>query len=313
MFVLPSNAFGRLTHQQVHTSCKRVIRRMGDAVIAASGPSTQVYTKTSYDGIPDGDSFTDGDLNSQAVLKEEFPELFEGFGLQAEEGEYTVEATLITPNGPVVMTADPLDGTKWYIHLMQFRHEERDGVYVMLAIRLGKYAVAAYLLDVFSGELTYLAPGEHGVFKETSTGMVIPLPTVPPAATFGSGKLIVHGSTHKHTGLSAWLTLLQAAGMAPEVQEITKSIGDGLLYVADGRAVGLARRPLGHHTPWDDTPLVALCLELGIRTFWVLPDGSLREYRTWAPLKKWQRRFGVLYLWPDYIEALCQHTKIRVR
>ena len=92
-------------------------------------------------------------------------------------------------------------------------------------------------------------------------------------------------------------------GVFGEVMPIGYSFALTLLAIIREDAVGAVRRNPGFSTPWDDTPMIAICHALGIGTYYVWDD-RLEEFVAEPPQAVVPRPRGVLYMPRCHAQAL---------
>ncbi len=303
--------FGELSPNALDLILCHIARLMRISVLElvarfeAGDETLDVEAITSYTGIIGGDVRTKADLLSQATFMRLYLLLLKGLGVRGEENNLRIPCGLIGPH-KVVITVDPLDGTARFAELMADLSLPRGGVSIMLAVRVGNEVVAAYVLDLFTGELYRVAPGGDTVVM-TIDNDELPqtLPLITPPTSLGDATLLIRRTHQHHQNL---MGLIERPPGQPsvfgEIELSNGSIGLSVMQVALGRVAALAGRPGNHSTPWDDTPLVAICRAAGIKTFRIASDG-LYEIELDAPTEETVlRKYGTLYVAGRYVTQL---------
>ncbi len=305
---LPPGVFGDLTPRQLHRNIKHILHGMREGTLQfiASG-DVAVETKPGYDGTPGADVVTAADRFAQGVFMGMRADLLPGLGVIAEEGELHVECTL--PGEPVVITVDPIDGSRQLKRLLEDPSLPRDGVAIMIGVRVGDRVVGAYILDLFKGDLLALNPAT-GMVTYHIFGRGVPRVVQPfswaPAGWLNTGTLLMgdNQTPATHGPLLQMLTRpVDQGGAFGKVVPIGHSFALTLPAMIKEEAVGAVRRNPGFSTPWDDTPMIGICNALGIDTYYVL-DHLLQEFVAVAPNAVIPRHAGVLYLPRCYVQDL---------
>jgi len=250
----------QLTHIGAHTLvefdklCRQLVREMAEK-IRKEASTAQVIRKTGYDGVEKGDVVTTADLAAQdhfmTFAEEHFSPML---GLIGEENGLRRPSRFAGPR--IVLTADPLDGTKTFANAVRAGYLPKAGqVSAMLGLIVNGEPIAGYICDV-STLTTYLRP-PYGtkVLQVSKRGNMTDTATLPRADSLAAGTLLWHGKRPVHDPLAKRL-IDSASG---KVVRFSDSIGLAAVRVFTGEFVGLLRSGGGFTTPWDDTPVQAMC------------------------------------------------------
>ena len=210
-----------------------------------------------------------------------------------------------------MLTADPLDGTKTFASIVQTGGMPRAGqVSAMLGLLVNGEPVAGYICDV-STLTTYLRqPYAARVLQVSSYGKVVDTATLPRASSLAAGTLLWHGKRPVHDSLAKRL-VDSAFG---QVVRFRDSIGLAAVRVFTGEFVGLMRSGGGFTTPWDDTPVQAMCRQ-GDVVVLKFSQGHLHEVRL-GPLDQptpQPQPFDLLYVHRSFLSELEEIAQTRVK
>lgn len=204
------------------------------------------------------DVVTDVDVAAQAFFAEHLVREFPGVGIIGEE-DLRVPCTL--PGRSVYWTVDPLDGS------VAFSEYAPHGFGVMLALVEEGEVVASCIGDAMTGTVYWFAPGTPPVWED-------PGGEPRPITGFRSER-----------DEPSLLFGLEPDALPWELRQLYRQNAPFARYDLDRGSVGLrfARLFMGNvagnvlrggrkQSPWDDTPLIGFCRQLGFR-FLELRDG----------------------------------------
>lgn len=238
---------------------------------------------------------------AQATVVALIQRFFPGFGVQGEEDGLRIQCSFGAGQPEVVVVVDPLDGTEQFAAYLANPLLRRQGVCIMLSVRVRDVWVAAYLLDIFSGEMVRVPPAVTGEVWLSTDDDLKPISLITAPTSLAQGTLLLNRNEHHHQPL---LTLLGSSPVFGRVETFHGGIGGSLLQLVMGNAIALGRRGGGHFTAWDDGALGVLCRAAHIKTFVVREDG-LQEVRLEPPTeRRIPRPHGILYLFARYADEL---------
>lgn len=248
---------GDVSWGDFHGHCLYIVRATATDIntqLARSGGTVRVDTKTSYAGEAAADIFTAIDMQAQKVmagliLRRLPPEV----GQIGEENQWQRPSTF--RGYSVVLTIDPVDGTRRLVDLLETGRRPGPGdVSVMLGVQVNGQPVAGYACDIATLSTYCRAPYSPRVVMVTQNNVVTPLSEMRRAVTLRSGILLWHGKRNPTSPITA--TLMKTA--FGRFDRGRSSIGLTVLGVFDGRFAAVLRPAGSFSTPWDDTPLQAM-------------------------------------------------------
>jgi fructose-1,6-bisphosphatase/inositol monophosphatase family enzyme len=296
---------GKYTLAEFDGLCRQIVREMAQGILR-DFDSAEVMSKTGYDGVKDSDVVTTADLNAQqrlvafaqAMLP---PEL----GLIGEEGDLRRPSTF--DGYTVILTADPLDGTRTFVEAKKTGRSLHPGqVSVMLGLLVQGTAVAGYICDVASLTTYYRAPFGETVWQVDSNGAKIDIATLPRLDSLASGYLLWHGTRPAKSPLTQRLVDSAIFG---QVKRDMSSIGLSVMRTFDGRCIGMLRSAGGYITPWDDAPIQALCNQGDVVVLKLNHDYA--KMTTLDPFDQTTPRdFDILYIPRWFLPELQEHVSV---
>jgi fructose-1,6-bisphosphatase/inositol monophosphatase family enzyme len=296
---------GRLSLADFDQSCRVMVYATAEGIrrdIATGG--VRVDSKTSYAGVADADVVTSIDRAAQRQLVN-----LAGRLMPPEVGWIGEEDGLRrAPSGAgpsIVLTFDPADGTKKLVEALRAKRQLVPGeVSVMLGVQVDGKAVAGYVCDVAT-LVTFARPmyGKH-VLQLGPTKFAVNMAELPRAARLGMATLLRHGDRPTSGPLTDRLV-----GAFARVEQGKSSIGLSIARIFNGDIAGMLRLAGMHVTPWDDTPVQALCEQGDVLTLRVGKDGL--QQISFSPLDRITRQdYDVLYVHRKYVRELRQMTKV---
>lgn len=288
-------------------ACRAIVHSAAEGVqrdVAVGGAT--VSTKTSYDGAKAADVFTSIDTAAQRQMANLADRLISPkVGQIGEEKGLRRPSTLDGPK--VVLTFDPVDGTRKLIQALEAgRQLEHGEVSVMLGVQVDGEAVASYICDV-AALVMYVRP-MYGrfVYQVNPSGFTISTSLLTGLPRMDTATLLRYGD--RPASLAAQ-RIANAFGMMEQGKD---SIGLSVARIFTGEFGGMLRLAGMHVTPWDDTPVQAMCeqgdvlmLRIGPKRLTQISFGQLDEIT--------RQDFDVLYVHRRYLSQLRQLTKVVTR
>lgn len=300
----------QLTHIGVHTLgefdelCQQLVREMA-LTIRREASTARVVRKTGYDGVQGSDVVTTADLKAQDHFKAFAQERFSPrLGLIGEEEGLRRASTFTGPR--IVLTADPLDGTKSFATIVQAGRLPSAGqVSAMLGLLIDDEPVAGYVCDVATLTTYLRQPYGDKVIQVSQNGDMVDTATLPRASSLATGTLLWHGKRPVREALAEQL-IDSAFG---EVVRFSDSIGLAATRVFTGEFVGLMRSSGGFTTPWDDTPVQAMCRQ-GDVVVLKFSQTHLQEVQLGPLDQTLAQPFDLLYVHRRFLPELANHTPV---
>ncbi len=203
------------------------------------------------------DVYTSADVTAQDLMKKILMECFPDAGVIGEEGKLHV----LPKNGcKVWIVFDPIDGTRAFI-----RGQSR-GVGCMVALIEDGVVLAAYVGDIFTGDIVGYRPGSdkvHCLFDDGKSRLL-----VPPTRPLHDAYVLLRDPPHKYSDLSN-ATLRRFRSFDVE----GGSIGMWMTRLWRGECGALIMRPSKADHPWDVAPIFGISLKLGYAFFRPGNDG----------------------------------------
>lgn len=264
----------------------------------------RVDSKTSYAGVADADVVTSIDLAAQQQLVN-----LAGKLMPPEVGWIGEERGLKrAPRGAgpsIVLTFDPADGTRKLVEAVGAKRRPVPGeVSVMLGVQVNGKAMAGYICDVAS--LVTFARPMYGsqVVQIGPTKFTVNTSDLPRVARLDMATLLRHGDRPTASPLTD-----RVVDKFARVEHGKSSIGLSIARIFTGEIAGMLRLSGMHVTPWDDTPVQALCQQGDVLMLRVGPD-RLQQI-TFSPLDRITRQdYDVLYIHRSYLRELRQLTTV---
>jgi fructose-1,6-bisphosphatase/inositol monophosphatase family enzyme len=268
--------YGELTASGLGFIMKHVLQRAMSEILRQQG-TFEVTLKANYDGVADADLTTTADEAAQRICAKLLGEAFPQYGKVGEEGLLRVECTF--EGREIVITIDPLDGSKNYVRGEAF------GVATMITVSIDGEVAAVYIGDVNTGDMYYYRPESPNVWRLREGG-----------GTFSKVNL---SGLQRATPLAEWYVLLRHEREAydPLIAAVARSTERGGVFKAyqvTSGSIGLSMARLwtdsvvahvlgaGNSTPWDDVPIVGIGKKLGM--VWLRPTSVWRLFEEFDPV-----------------------------
>jgi fructose-1,6-bisphosphatase/inositol monophosphatase family enzyme len=290
---------GRLSLDEFHGNCLMMVRETAAGIqrnLAAGG--VRVEGKTSYAGVPDADVVTSIDRAAQ----QELTRLAARY-MPPQIGHIGEEDNLRRASRfsgySLVLTFDPADGTRKLVEAIRARRRLVPGeVSVMLGVQLDGVAVAGYICDVASLVTYARRMYTTQLVRVETSGNSISTSSLPRARRFSSATLLRHGDRPFSSPLTQ-----RIANASGSVVQGKDSIGLSVVRIFTGEFGGMLRLAGMHVTPWDDTPVQAMCTQ-GDVVMLRIGRNSLEEV-SFSPLDQVTRQdYDVLYVHRLHLDEL---------
>jgi len=299
---------GQLSLEEFHDTCLMMVRETAAGIqrnLAAGG--VQVEGKTSYAGVPDADVVTSIDLAAQQELTRLAARYMPSqIGYIGEERN--LRRTSRFRGYSVVLTFDPADGTRKLIEAVRARRRPVPGeVSVMLGVQVDGVAVAGYICDVASLVTYVRRMYTTQLVRVETSGNSIGTSSLPRAPRFNAATLLRHGNRPFSGPLTE-----RIANASGSVVQGSASIGLSVVRIFTGEFGGMLRLAGMHVTPWDDTPVQAMCTQ-GDVVMLRIGRNSLEEI-SFSPLDQITRQdYDVLYIHRRYLDELRRIAPVATR
>jgi hypothetical protein len=245
-----------------------------------SGDPTIAFTKSSYDGTPDGDFATRADIAAQDACEAIRAVVTPWAGAIGEEKGLRIPCTLPgKPEWYAYWTFDGCDGSRHFQRLDRLvkAGHKKGGVASMVAFVWDGEVVAAAVGDVFKRVIYLLDPVSGTVFEYDVSNNLAPanLSARVRTETLTGGLLLRRGNRDGYHPLVAGLI----DGHFPNWEYYaTESFGVGMSRLwTDVVTVHVQGGGVGHVTPWDDTPVIGINRALKMVYLRPSPDGEALE------------------------------------
>jgi fructose-1,6-bisphosphatase/inositol monophosphatase family enzyme len=285
--------------------CISIARTAARFVFSDAAQAT-VGSKTGYDGAAGSDVVTSTGLRAQRLIEQKVRQHLPGrLGLIGEEQGLRRPSTF--KGFKAILTIDPDDGSRALERaLRQRRSLTRGEVSVMLGLLVDGHPVAGYICDVATTNTYIRRPYGSQVLRISPDGTTTDMATLPGAASLVKGTLLYHGNRPEGSPLTRQL-LDRTFG---QIVWGSDSIGLSVMRAFEGEFVGVLRVAGKYTTPWDDTPLAAMCWlghVLSLRVY----DDRLEEVRV-GPLDRiTPRDYDMLYVHRRYARELSKIAPVR--
>ena len=302
------NQIGRLTLPGFHAQCVRMVYETAASVhrrFKLGG--VRIARKDGYDGTPDADVVTSIDKGAQAILTKLGRQLLPPqIGWIGEENGLRRASQFTNPT--ITITLDPVDGTRSLIAALQAGRPLLPGqVAVMLGVQVDGVPMAGYICDVPSLYVYCLELYGRTVMRIAPDGREISTDLLPHAESLEAGTLIVHG---KRDPRSPIMRGLVSGGLFGRVRREGHSIGLTVCGAFSGQFSAVLRPGGTFSTPWDDTPLQAMCSQGSVVMLKV--DGRGLTRTSFDCLDRIvEHGDDILYLHRRHLRELSQHVPIR--
>jgi fructose-1,6-bisphosphatase/inositol monophosphatase family enzyme len=295
---LPLGAFHSRFLRMVRETAAGVRRKIENGDV-------DILRKTSYAGKQGDDVVTSVDTWAQERLASLADELLpEQVGWIGEEDNLRKASTF--RDHSIVVTFDPADGTRTLVAAIEAGRSIVPGeVSVMLGVQVDGEAVAGYICDVANLVVYYRKMYWPLVMQVRCRGLSTNMRSLPRARSLDMGTLLLHSKREPASPLTRRL-IDKAFG---HVQRGGASIGLSVARVFSGHFVALLRMAGTFSTPWDDTPLQAMCSQGDVRMLRV-DRKTLKEVRFDQLDRIVQRDYDILYVHSQYLDDLRRYARI---
>lgn len=287
--------------------CRRIVTEMAVVVRTeiASG-KLRTRSKANYAGVADEDIVTTADVKAQrqfVVMAER--ELPPGVGWIGEEGGLQKRPKKIGGH-TFIVTVDPVDGTRNLNAAVQAKRRLVPGeVSAMIGLLVDGVPVASYICDIATLVIYTTPPYGPRTLRIRPGGKDIETRHIDPRTRRLSGRLLVHGR-REVTNLLTRRLIGEVFGSSTRERG---SIGLAAARVMAGEFVGMVRIAGGYFTPWDDTPVLAMCEQGGLVALQIQKDElvplPLPDLRKVVPSE-----YDILYVEHRQVDRLARHAPI---
>ena len=280
-----TETFGNLTAPLVGVAMKEMVRRAINE-IRRQRFIFEAQAKLGYGGECN-DLVTSADRQAQRIYLKMLRECFPDFGVIAEEDELRVECGA---GRQLYFTLDPLDGTK------AFGRRQSTGVGTMISLVEDGQVLAAYVGDVMTQEIYGYRPDSDRVHRisEFEVGEAIVVQERP----LKQGVLLSRDAPWKYS----WEVDRFARDHFKDIDIEGGSIGISFARLWKQEVAALLTGP-AYETPWDSSPVIGICRQLGF-VFFTVVDGKFRETDLKPPLQVERRESDLLVLHRQHIDEV---------
>lgn len=297
---------GPLSLADFHARCLIMVRETAEGIRRNVTGNVGVQTKVSYAGVVDGDVVTTLDLAAQRHLVARSGQLIpRAVGHIGEERGLRRRPVLLG-GVRIILTFDPLDGTKKLVEALRARRSLVPGeVSVMIGVQVDGEAVASYICDVASLVVYARQMYSSQVVRIGPDDLAVDMSYLPRVRSLGRGTLLHHGTREPANPLT--LELLDHA--FGRVERGKDSIGLSVARIFTGEFAGMLRVAGMHVTPWDDTPVQAMCQQGDVLMLRIGADRL--EQISFPDLGRITAQdFDVLYLHCHYLDELRRRVTV---
>lgn len=232
-------------------------------------------------GNGSADYFTQADTAAQKAIIKLLRKNFPTFGIVAEEHDkktglpLRIECRRDKHGGhDLWFVIDPLDGTS------AFMREQSHGIGSMIALVCDGVVIAAYVLDVNTGEAYGFRPDSRSTYRITGAGTPRRLAIRPDRALAGQYLLLRDPPEEHHSDLV--VTMARRGGPFKQYTMAEGSIGISMARLWKGE-VGAAVMKAGVNTPWDWAPVYGISCRLGFRFYSIMDTPEFEGFAPFVP------------------------------
>lgn len=271
--------YGLLTADAIGFILKQILKRAMEEILNQRG-TFEVFPKPNYAGVANADLSTTADEEAQKICARLLGEAFPRYGTVGEEGLLRVECTF--EGRQIVITIDPLDGSKNYVRGEAF------GVATMISMGIDGRIVAAYVGDVNTGDIYGYRPESPNVWrlrKGNGPFSQVNLAQLKRTTPLSEGYVLLRDERERyHSRIARVACSARLGGVFRAYTTASGSIGLSMARLWTDSVVAHAMRE-GHSTPWDDAPIVGIGKKLGMVWLRPAPGGyGFEEYEPVVPL-----------------------------
>ena len=271
----PVRTYGALTGSAIGSLMKDVVSR---AIREIRTHRFNIEVTPKENPLKPGkpDYYTKSDTEAQAIYVRLLQERFPGFGIIAEEADFTLPCTI--PGHTAYFTVDPLDGTR------MFMRKPSHSVGSLLALVWDGVIIAAIVADVFSDEMYYYRPDSAKTHRLTSTDH--DLLQIDQTLVLAEQYAIIREDPRLHSRFAqAIIGEPLKHGLVKNWDKVSGSFGSMMGRLCKGE-VGIAILAPGHNTPWDLTPPYGILERLGFVFLTINAANGVLERWTYTPSTK---------------------------
>ncbi len=262
---------------------KSFAKDIADAAVVAIGVVRHVmeyirrerftFVREDKGGLDGGtDIVTNVDKQAQRIYVERLSALFPTFGFIGEEDELNRKCRY--KGNDAYWVVDPIDGTE------AFSRKQSHGIGTMLALVANGKVAASFIGDVCTDELYAYGPEDSGAWRFDGTGLMIPLEPVADKALVEQFVLLGQRPETYSSTMQRLIDFSTRKGLFKDIEIDKGSIGIRMARLWKGEVGGQVFRSDSYETPWDNTPLIGFCKQLGF--VFLRQDGS-RRYVEFEP------------------------------
>lgn len=292
-----TTTFGELNGPMIGILMKELARRAIARIQVRRMGFTEIH-KESYNPERTDDVFTEADREAQEIYFKGLRECTPQFGIIGEEDNLRVPCT--HPSCNIYWTIDPVDGTR------AFTREQSHGIGTMLALVCNGKVIAALVGDVMTNELFYFRPGSERVHRiyDFSTPKVL---EIDGTKTLAEQYLLLRDPAEKYSPASQ--KLVRQNDLFKSYQIADGSIGTMMARLWKGEVAAAVFRP-GTETPWDVSPFLGICQQMGFIFLQALSsNGEWSQIEMTPPTEVRQQGKEVLVIHGSRLEEFSAWTK----
>lgn len=271
--------FGQVCGPTLGLVMREAARR---ASVAINGVKFKAHARVKgVKGNGSADYFTQADTAAQKAIVRLLRKNFPTFGIVAEEADKKTKLPLRIEcrrdkhgGHDLWFVIDPLDGTSAFIR------EQSHGIGSMVALVCDGVVIAAYVLDVNTGEAYGFRPGSRSTYRITGAGTPRRL-AIKPDRPLAGQYLLLRDPPEDH-GSPAVVALARRGGPFKQYTMAEGSIGISMARLWKGE-VGAAVMKSGVNTPWDWAPVYGISRRLGFRFFSIVDTTDFAGFVPFAP------------------------------
>lgn len=290
--------YGDLTASGIGFIFKHIVLRAMNEILRQRG-TFEVILKDDYDGNKEADLTTTADLAAQEIYIKLLSEAFPHYGKIGEEKGLRVKCTF--EGREIIITVDPLDGTRNYVRGEPF------GVATMVTVSIDGEVVAVYVGDINTGDMYCYRPCSPNVWRLRTSGGVfskVNLATLERTKTLAEGRVLLREEREAHHPLLALVCRsVERDGVFKSYEVTSGSIALSMARLWTDVMVAHVL-PAGNSTPWDDTPIVGMGRKLEF--VWLRPNDegtAFEEYEPLVPLQIVKRNHDAIVIHRSRVPA----------
>jgi len=242
------SSVGPMSADAISIILKELVRRAISEVRRQQRTVFEVESKMGYDGNMD-DVKTSADISAQRIIVKSIMECFPNCGILGEEGDDNPIVILPKNGCEVIITADPIDGTKAFVR------GQSHGVGSMVAMVLNGKVISAWVGDINTQEIYGFRPNSSKTHRISEYNVSRYLG--PQTKKISDCYMLLRDPLDTFT---------------PAVYNMTRRCKN---HLVDGGSIGIWAARLwkhevgmavvgpGYETPWDSAPVIGISEHLG--------------------------------------------------